>query len=66
MKDILDIFAEKLIQNLMSSAESTQDEHRRIVDQTLDVMAQYLMNSASCRKLAELEVIKQLATSHIS
>lgn len=50
----------------MSSGESSDPEHIRIVDLSLDVLSQYLNNSVSLRHLSELPMLKQLASSHIS
>ena len=66
MQEVLDIVAQKLVQNLMSSGESSDPEHIRIVDLSLDVLSQYLNNSVSLRHLSELPMLKQLASSHIS
>lgn len=38
MQEVLEIFAQKLVQNLMVSAESTDIEHIRLVDLSLDVL----------------------------
>lgn len=66
MQEVLEIFAQKLVQNLMTSANSTSEEHIRLVDLSLEVLSQFLNNTVSCRQLSELQVIKTLATSHIS
>lgn len=66
MKEILAVFAEKMIQNLMTSCESTQEEHRQIVDLTLEVLSSYLINSNACKHISELPVVKQLAQAHVS
>ena len=49
MEDILDIFAQKIISNLMTSAVSDKVEDKRIVDLSLEVFAAYLNNSVSSR-----------------
>jgi hypothetical protein len=66
IQTVLDIFAQKIVQNLISSAGSTEAEHMRIVDLTLSVLSNFLSNSHSCKKLANVPVIRQLAESHIS
>ena len=49
MEEILDIFAQKIISNLMTSASSDKEEDRRIVDISLEVFNAYLNNSVSSR-----------------
>jgi len=49
LPEILEVFAEKLVSNLMSSADSTKEEHRRIVDVSLDTLSSYLNNTVACR-----------------
>lgn len=66
MQDCLSIFVDKIVQNLMSSANSPQAEERRIVDEALDVFNHYLCNTVSCRQIAALPVTKQLAEAHIN
>ena len=43
--DILDVFAQKIISNLMTSAESEKEEDKRIVDLSLNVFSTYLNNN---------------------
>lgn len=66
MEDILSLFADKLVGNLMASAESQTPEHMRIVDLSLEILSSYLDNTTACRLLASLPVVKQLATAHIT
>lgn len=54
MQEVLEIFAQKLVQNLMTSANSTSEEHIRLVDLSLEVLSQFLNNTVSCRQLSEL------------
>lgn len=62
----LEIFIDKIVQNLMSSANSDKSEEKRIVDQSLDVFNTFLVNHVSCKQLAALPIVKQLATAHIN
>jgi|LauGreDrversion4_2_1035121.scaffolds.fasta_scaffold180399_2 hypothetical protein len=39
MQAILEIFANKIVGNLMSSAEKITDDHLRIVDLTLEILS---------------------------
>ena len=66
IQTVLDVFAQKIVQNLISSSGSNEQEHVRIVDLTLAVLSNFLGNSHSCKKLANVPVIRQLAESHIS
>ena len=61
MEDILDIFAQKIILNLQTSAQQNKSEDKRIVDISLEVFSTYLCNSISSRQLVALPVVKQLA-----
>ena len=58
MQSILEIFAQKIVQNLVSSAGSSEAEHMKIVDLTLSVLNTFLINQASCKKLAQVQVIR--------
>ena len=62
----LEIFIEKIVQNLMSSAQSPKLEEQRLVDLALDVFTHFLSNQVSCRQISALPVAKQLATVHIN
>ena len=62
----LEIFINKIVTNLMSSADSQKTEEKRIVDQALDVFNHYLSNHVSCRQISALPVTKQLAEAHIN
>ena len=39
MQEVLDIFAQKLVQNLLNSATSDTTDNRRLVDLSLDVLS---------------------------
>lgn len=58
MQEVLEIFATKLVQNLLSSGESSDPENMRIIDLSLDVLSQYLNNSVSLRHLSEVPMLK--------
>ena len=49
MTDVMEIFAQKLIINLLASANSLNGEHMKVVDYSLDTLAQYLNNTVACR-----------------
>ena len=66
MPECLEIFVEKIVQNLMSSANSPKVEERRIVDLALDVFNHYLCNHVSCRQIAALPITRSLAEAHIN
>jgi len=66
MPACLEIFVDKIVHNLMSSADSPKLEEKRIVDEALDVFNNYLCNHVSCRQIATLPVTKQLAEMHIN
>jgi hypothetical protein len=48
----------------MSSVDKITEEHLRIVDLTLEIFSQYLINTTACRLLAQIPVVKQVATAH--
>lgn len=50
----------------MSSVDKITDEHLRIVDLTLEIFSQYLMNTTACRQLAQIPVVKQIASAHVT
>lgn len=58
MPACLEIFINKIVQNLMSSTSAPSLEEKRLVDQALDVFSQYLCNHISCRQIAALPVTK--------
>lgn len=66
MPACLEIFVDKIVQNLMSSANSPKLEEKRIVDDALDVFNHYLCNHVSCRQISALPMTKQLAEAHIN
>ena len=66
MGEILEMFAQKIIRNLMSSSVDDEGGEKRIVDQSLDVFCEYLTNRVSSRQLTALPVVKQLATTHVA
>ena len=45
MGEVLDIFAQKIISNLMTSAESDEEEDKRIVDLSLEVFSNYITHN---------------------
>lgn len=49
MPDLLEIFVDKIVQNLMSSSGSPKLEERRLVDLTLEVFNTFLTNHVSCK-----------------
>ena len=49
IQECLQIFTDKIVQNLMSLADSPKLKERRIVDEALDVFNNYLSNHLSCR-----------------
>jgi len=58
MQQILEIFSTKIIGNLMNSADKITDENLRIVDLTLEIFSQYLLNTVACRQLSQIPVVK--------
>lgn len=66
MQAILEVFAQKMIGNLMHSADKDSLAHSRIVDLSLEVLSSYMTNSVACKQLSLIPVIKQIASAHIS
>lgn len=46
--------------------QEISDDRQQIIDLSLETLNLYLSNSVSCRLLANVPVIKQLACAHIS
>ena len=66
MEEILTIFVEKLVQNLMNSSNSNKFDEQRLVKVSLECFHVYLLHAISCRHMSKVPVVRQLATSHIS
>lgn len=47
MQVILEIFAQKMVGNLMHSSDKMQKSYQRIVDLSLEVFSAYLMNTVA-------------------
>lgn len=66
MEQILEIFSQKIIGNLMFSQDKVSDANLRTVDLSLDVLSQYITSTIACRSLSQIPVIKEIATTHIN
>jgi exportin-7 len=66
MSEVLNIFVQMCINNLMTSEKSESIDDQRICDQSLDVFSSYLNNTSACRQISQLEIIRQLVTTHIT
>ena len=62
MKEIMGIFAEKILMNL---AYRTMDEER-VIDITLDVFSIYCGTSSSCRMLGNTEIMRKLISNGLN
>ena len=62
MKEILSIFAEKILMNL---AYSSTDEER-VIDITLDVFSIYCGTTSSCRMLGNTEIMRKLISNGLN
>lgn len=59
MMSVMDIFAEKILQNLIYT-NGTTDEGKQIIGFTLDFFDVYVSSPSSCRLLCKSNMIKQL------
>ena len=66
IEEILSVFAEKIICNLMSSSESEDFDEKRVVKMTLECFQNFLLNDISQCYISKVPIVRQLATSHIS
>ena len=66
MQDILVLFADKMVQNLMSLADSNKENEKYLVKVTLTTFHTFLLHQISCRHMSKVPLVKQLATSHLS
>lgn len=66
MEDLLLVFVDKLIQNLMTLSSSQKHEDQRLMKMTLECFQAYLINQISCRHISKIPVVKQLATAHVT
>jgi len=64
MLQIMGIFAEKILQNLVY-ASSEKEEDKRLVDVTLDVFDIFVYTSSSSKMLCRLEIIQKLIKHHV-
>ena len=66
MEDVLNIFAQKIIMNLQTQAQSSKVEDFKLIDSALEVLTSYLQNSISHRLFVSLPMVKQLAQQHLT
>lgn len=60
MTEILEIYGEKLVQNLLSNQNGSIDaktEKYKVVEMTLDVFSLYSNNTISCRMLSKVPIV---------
>ena len=58
MAEVLDVFTQKIISNLMASSANDKGENKWIVDLSLEVFSEYLHNRSTCRQLTALPIVK--------
>lgn len=59
MQQIIDVFAEKMLQNLVLT-DGNSDEGKQIIDSSLDTFDIFVSSPASCRLMCKSELVKQL------
>eukprot|EP00347_Sterkiella_histriomuscorum_P000570 403375338 len=64
MMTVMDIFAEKILQNLIYT-NGTTDEGKQIISFTLDFFDVFVSSPSSCRLLCRSNMIKQLVQNHV-
>ena len=64
MMTIMEIFAEKILQNLIYTNGAT-DDGKQIISFTLDFFDVYVSSPSSCRLLSKSNMIKQLIQNHV-
>ena len=61
MKTIMNLFSEKILMNLIYSNHGHQEEDaNRIINVTLDVFSFYTQSNASCRLIANTDIMEKL------
>ena len=58
MNEVMNIFAQKIISNLMTSSVSGKEEDKKIVDLSLEVLNQFFQNRYACQLMTQLHVLK--------
>jgi len=64
MLSIMEVYAEKIIYNLIYG-NSSNDDNKRLTEMTLDVFDLFVYTASSCKMFCRLPVIKQLVTNHL-
>lgn len=64
MQSIFDVFAEKILQNLVFT-DGQSDSGKQVIDITLETFDVFVSSPASCRLMCKSEIIKQLIQNHV-
>lgn len=64
MMSIMEVFAEKMLQNLIYT-NGTTDEGKQIISFTLETFDIFVSSPSSCRLLSKSNIIKQLIQNHV-
>lgn len=65
MQTIIEIFAQKILQNLVF-ADGQTDDGRRIIKFVLETFDSFVSTSSSCRLFIKLDIVKQLISNHMA
>ena len=66
MNEIIHIFAQKILFNLMGSTESDEPELLKLVDQSLNIFHQFLTSTVTSSHMTSIDQVRELAKSHIA
>lgn len=64
MQIIFDIFAEKLLQNLIQ-CDGSSESGKQVIDVTLDTFDAFVSSPSSCRFLCKSALVQQLIQNHV-
>jgi hypothetical protein len=64
MQSIFDVFAEKMLYNLIY-AEGSTDEGKQIIEVTLEVFDSFVTSPSSCRFMCKSGIIVRLLQTHV-
>lgn len=65
MPSILEIFTEKILQNLVYT-EGISDDGKQLIDFTLDTFDAFVSTPSSSRMLIKSPLVQQLVSNHIT
>jgi hypothetical protein len=64
MQEVMGVFAQKILENLLYT-NGSDDDGKRVIETTLNVLDHFISTQTSCRMFCKLEVIQQLISNHM-